>query len=339
MLAEPVNDSQTFCSHPAQICAQNTSVTGSQMLSQTYAYIPVDGMPPVNVTCQDNATLRISGTVASPGMAFELLARVASDGGSVACSGASVFNASATTNATIAVSGAQSMSIIWAGGTNYDMDAGDAAYGFSFQGVDPHDALVDILNAASAKAYTDLLAEHITDYTAVLHNDFALDLGGTPDLSTPTDQLKAQYEVDTGNPYLEWLLFNFGRHMLASAARGTLPANLQGKWADVISNAWDSDYREQSGSSEKCFDSPSCSSIDANINLQMSYWSAESTNLNITQSLWDYMQVVLPSSFLTIHADCEDRKLGNHGASTLPAFYTISAPVGWFTIRLAFSSR
>ena len=201
-------------------------------------------MPPVNVSCFDNATLRISGTVANPGMTFELLVRAFSDGGTVACSDAPVFNASASTNATIAVTNAKSTSILWVGGTNYDMDSGDAAHGYSFRGVDPHAALVNSLNAASTKPFTELLADHVTDYTLLLHSDFSLDLGfGTPNPSTPTDQLKAKYQVDVGNPYLEWVLFNYGRHLLASSARGTLPANLQGKWADAISNAWSSDYR------------------------------------------------------------------------------------------------
>ena len=73
---------------------------------------------------------------------------------------------------------------------------------------------------------------------------FGLDLGQTADFNTPTDELVAAYETDVGNPYLEWLLFNFGRYLLASSARGALPANLQGKWAKDASNPWSADYRE-----------------------------------------------------------------------------------------------
>lgn len=213
-----------------------------QKLSQTYAYLPVVGMPPVDVTCLDDATLSISGNVSDPGMAFELLVRVFSDDGKVACNISPVFNASAVRNATIMVSGAKSSSALWVGGTNYDMDAG-ATHAYSFQGENPQSGLLATLNAVSNKSYADLLAVHVADYTTVLHNEFSLDLGAVPDFETPTDQLKAQYEVDVGNPYLEWVLFNYGRHMLASSSRGLLPANLQGKWADAIANAWNSDYR------------------------------------------------------------------------------------------------
>jgi hypothetical protein len=33
-------------------------------------------------------------------------------------------------------------------------------------------------------------------------------------------------------------MFNYGRYLLGSSARGTLPANLQGKWASGNANPW-----------------------------------------------------------------------------------------------------
>lgn len=33
-------------------------------------------------------------------------------------------------------------------------------------------------------------------------------------------------------------MFNYGRYLLGSSARGALPANLQGKWALDIANPW-----------------------------------------------------------------------------------------------------
>lgn len=51
-------------------------------------------------------------------------------------------------------------------------------------------------------------------------------------------------------------MFDYGRHLLISSARSnSLPANLQGKWATALENAWGADYH-------------------ANINLQMNYWPA-----------------------------------------------------------------
>ena len=59
-----------------------------------------------------------------------------------------------------------------------------------------------------------------------------------PDFTVPTDQIVASYQMNVGNPYLEWLTFNFGRYLLATSARGALLANLQGKWGDGWTNAW-----------------------------------------------------------------------------------------------------
>ncbi|KDN34548.1 hypothetical protein RSAG8_12351, partial [Rhizoctonia solani AG-8 WAC10335] len=56
--------------------------------------------------------------------------------------------------------------------------------------------------------------------------------------------------------------------MLVVSTRSYLPANLQGVWARDNSAPW---------------------SGDANINLQMNYWSVEMTNMNVTSALWEYM--------------------------------------------------
>lgn len=53
------------------------------------------------------------------------------------------------------------------------------------------------------------------------------------------------------------LYFDFGRYLLLSSSIcGELPANLQGKWNDLMAPPWQCDYH---------FD----------INLEMNYWMAE----------------------------------------------------------------
>jgi alpha-L-fucosidase 2 len=170
-------------------------------------------------------------------MDFEILARVQTSPPNLA-------NCSATnaTNATITVDGADSAWITWVGGTNFDQNAGNAASSFSFKGADPHAALVTLLGtaAASSTSYSSLLAQHTADVASGLStgNSFQLSLGQTPNLDQSTDEILAAYEIDTGNPYLEWLLFQYGRYMLFSSTRGVLPANLQGKWARDSANPW-----------------------------------------------------------------------------------------------------
>lgn len=234
----------SFCSHPTKACVQHTSVNSGQLPNITYgfSYGLEPGIPTPNITCLDNSTLRVRGLVSDPGMLFEFLgkAQATSTKGNVSISCASVPSDSmSSTNATVVVSGASDAWFTWVGGTNYDQDAGDLEHEFTFRGPDPHQALLSLLAAASPSggSYSFALATHTVDYKAIM-NPFALSLGQTPNLSTPTDKLVAAYQIDVGDAYLEWLLFNYGRYMLASSARGDLPANLQGKWAKDISNAW-----------------------------------------------------------------------------------------------------
>uniref|UniRef100_A0A0W0FSY2 Putative glycoside hydrolase family 95 protein n=1 Tax=Moniliophthora roreri TaxID=221103 RepID=A0A0W0FSY2_MONRR len=265
---------ETFCSHPTQACTQHlTSENNSTLPVVTYAFssaLQAD-MPTFNVTCLDTSTLQVRGRIEGfKGMLYELLGRVQSSGGNVSCDAAPSTGGSSFLNATISVTDSTESWISWVGGTEFSQDAGNEENNFSFRGVDPHDTLTRLISLATP-SYTEILNEHITDFKAVLWDKFSLSIGQTPQLDKPTDELKAAYKMDEGNPYLEWLTFNYGRYMLASSARGVLPANLQGKWASGTSNAWSADYH-------------------SNINIQMNYWSAEMTNLDVTKSLFDYFE-------------------------------------------------
>jgi alpha-L-fucosidase 2 len=179
-------------------------------------------------------------------MMYEILARTTAPGGTVRCIQLPVPSGSPP-NATIEVSGsAKEAWITWVGDTNFDQDAGNAASGFTFQGPDPHDTLIALLDNSTtdrSAIFDDILAEHVGDYQAVATTPFALDIGQTSQLDTPTDGLMKKYQVDAvgnldANVYIEWLIFNFGRYLLTSSARGVLPANLQGKWGNGVENPW-----------------------------------------------------------------------------------------------------
>ncbi|EIM83954.1 uncharacterized protein STEHIDRAFT_123509 [Stereum hirsutum FP-91666 SS1] len=281
----------TFCSHPSQACVEHINTTSATLPPLEYAFDITQeaGLPTPNITCFDNSTLQIRGLVADPGMTYEILARVqtasiSGSGGEVSCS--TIDGVGGATNATLSVTNATESWITWVGGTDFDQTAGDAAHSFSFKGSDPHSALVSTLTIAlstgssnssnatyPSPVFAAQLSEHVEDYAAIA-TVVSVDLGQVPDLTTPTDELYASYETDGTDPhqaYVEWLLFNFGRYLLIGSARGALPANLQGKWANGITNAWSADYH-------------------ANINTQMNYWMAEQLGLNVTQSLWDYME-------------------------------------------------
>lgn len=170
-------------------------------------------------------------------MAYELMARVSVDGRAADISCTEFTGDSGITNATITVSGAQQVWVTWVADTEYNMDAGDAAHNFSFRkedGISSSD-LVALLDNAASSTVDALFTAHVKSYTGYL-GGFSLSLGQTANLATPTDELKAAYQTDIGDPYLEWVTFNYGRYLLASSAPGVLPANLQGKWALDISN-------------------------------------------------------------------------------------------------------
>src|SRR5690606_8151263 len=66
----------------------------------------------------------------------------------------------------------------------------------------------------------------------------------------------------TDDPDLIETYFQYGRYLLVASSRpGSLPANLQGVWNPALKPPWGSDYH-------------------LNINLQMNYWLAETTNLS-----------------------------------------------------------
>jgi alpha-L-fucosidase 2 len=239
----------TFCSHPTQACTQHitssTTATRLPALSYVFSSALESGFPAPNITCMDSSTLRVRGLAASPGMLYEIIARVRATSSStkpiVTCTQFPVpFGA--PFNASIQVTGGEASEawVSWVGGTEYSMDAGDAAHNFSFRGADPHAALLSLINApASATAsFAAILSQHVADFKAALTDKFSLSLGQTPRVDVSTDVIKAAYKTDAGDPYLEWLMFNFGRYLLASSGRGLMPANLQGKWANGNANPW-----------------------------------------------------------------------------------------------------
>lgn len=123
---------------------------------------------------------------------------------------------------------------------------------------DPTPHVQEMLARVLALGFDQVRQRHIDDYRK-LFGRVELDLGG--ENAQPTDQLLRSYSCGKHIPYLEALYFQFGRYLLISSSRkGTLPANLQGVWNVHDHSPWGSGYWH-------------------NINVQMNYWPAFSTNL------------------------------------------------------------
>ena len=126
-------------------------------------------------------------------------------------------------------------------------------------GDDPHDKVVKCLKNAVSLGWDTLYNRHIEDYGQLMGR-VAFDLGGCDD-GRSTEQLLTSYQNGNQEFYLEELYYAYGRHLLISSSRaGTPPASLQGVWTVHDKSPWGS-------------------GIWHNINVQMNYWPAFSTNL------------------------------------------------------------
>ncbi|AHM63133.1 alpha-L-fucosidase [Flammeovirgaceae bacterium 311] len=173
------------------------------------------------------------------GVGVKMVARlqVLHEGGSVAQSGNS-----------LQISGANTVTLLITGATDY-------------RGENPETQSANRLAAAAKKDYTSLKQDHLADYQQFFKR-VALDLGTSPAEYFPTDNRLAALKMGNTDPDLVELYYQFGRYLLISSSRpGSLPANLQGIWADGLTPPWSADYH-------------------ININIQMNYWPAEVTNLS-----------------------------------------------------------
>jgi alpha-L-fucosidase 2 len=124
-------------------------------------------------------------------------------------------------------------------------------------GADPAGRVAAALDPAARKSIDTLRAAHIRDYQH-LFNRVTMDLGSAK--RVPTDDRVAGFG-DGDDPGLAALYFQYGRYLLIASSRaGSQPANLQGLWNESMSPPWGSKYT-------------------ININTEMNYWPALSTNL------------------------------------------------------------
>jgi hypothetical protein len=200
-------------------------------------------------TTTADGTLLLSGhngkSPAGPGkLKFEARVRVAAVGGKTTVE-----------KDVITVAGADSATLLVAMATSYK----------SFRDVsgDPEAQSKRQLAAAGAKPYADLRAAHIAEHQRLFRR-VSLDLGISKAAQLPTDERLLAF-AKGGDPQLAALYFQFGRYLLISSSRpGGQPANLQGLWNYHMEPPWGSKYT-------------------ININTEMNYWPAETTNLSECQ--------------------------------------------------------
>ena len=172
---------------------------------------------------------------------FTTRTRVISNGGTVSETGSG-----------LEVIGADEAVVLISTGTNFT--------DYRTLSADADKEALDILNAASSKAYKTMKKAHVAFYKEYFDR-VSFDLGTTPAAAATTDVRIRDFAAGD-DPQLVELYFQFGRYLLiCSSQPGNQPANLQGIWADGLNPAWDSKYT-------------------TNINVEMNYWPAEITNLS-----------------------------------------------------------
>ena len=182
----------------------------------------------------------------------------------------------------VSVKNADSVTVLFAVGTNYELNSHvflEKDRKKKITGPDPHEKVTSILQTAEKKTWQELKKAHTDDFS-VLFGRVQLDLGGG-DSEAPTDELLRRYRDGEQNHYLEALYFQYGRYLLISSSRpGTMPANLQGTWNAHDGAPWGGGYWH-------------------NINVQMNYWPAFSTNIAETfQAYVAYNQAFRPAASL-----------------------------------------
>ncbi|MBL8763629.1 MAG: glycoside hydrolase family 95 protein [Phycisphaerae bacterium] len=246
-----------FASHPDGVVVVHLTASKPGALSGRVQLADMHGAR----IAADGVTLSSVGSLGN-GFEYEAQLLVRNENGTVVSKhdGESAANpwGIAVPDASLVFDRCDSLTLVLGAGTNFLQD-----HTKEWLGAHPHAAVTRRVSSAGRKSVQELLDRHVKDYQSLFRR-FSIDVGTTaPDLLAKTTlaRLEAYATHATADPNLEALFCQFGRYLLISCSRpGSLPANLQGVWNDSNSPAWAGDYH-------------------SNINLQMNYWPAETTNL------------------------------------------------------------
>lgn len=220
------------------------------------------------VEAQGN-TITLKGVIDYFLLNYEIQVRVIHQGGSLK-----------TNSDTIQIEDADEVTLLVGADTNYELSSAiflseqkeklDPAF-------DPHPLVVEKMERAAARDYPELKNRHLRDYRELFERA-TIDLGGEPS-PLPTHQLLADYQSGEHDPYLEELMFQYGRYLLISSSRpNSLPAHLQGAWTSYERTPWTGGFWH-------------------NINIQMNYWGAMNTDLPETfEAYVNYFNAYLPKA-------------------------------------------
>lgn len=232
-----------LASYPDGVIAVKISASQPGKISVTAGLVVPDNR---TLTARvENGRLIATGKLHSNGLQFETQIQFLPQGGTL----------SVVDNQQVQISGADSLVILLNAGTDY------AQQFPRYRGANPHENLQQRMDTATAKTFAQIQQNHRQDYQSIF-NRVRLDIGQQA-LAKNTPELLGHYKKGDAilDRTLEATYFQFGRYLLIASSRaGSLPANLQGVWNNSVTPPWNDDYH-------------------VNINLQMNYWLAETTNM------------------------------------------------------------
>lgn len=248
---------QLFASRPDDVIVLHFSQSGGGTYTGTVALEGTHGE-------QGGAADSFAGTLPN-GLRHGAAVTARGSGGSVRADGSH-----------FAFSGCRELTVVLSGGTNY---APDASAHYRAPSLDPQALARTKVRAAARHSAATLLRTHAADHRA-LHDRFGLFLGtssaGQRSLDT-WERIQARARDGVPDPELEAAYVQFGRYLMISGSRGSLPLGLQGLWLDGNDPDWMGDYH-------------------TDINLQMNYWMADRAGLSSCfDALTDYCLAQLPS--------------------------------------------
>lgn len=253
---------ETFISYPANVMAVRLTASQKGRQSFTLKYAP-NPLGEGTFRADGDNGLAYVAHLDNNGMEYVVRIKALAKKGTVTY-----------TDGTLVVKNADEVTVLLTADTdylpNYNPDFNDPK---AYVGVKPQETTDAWMAAAAKQGWKKLFKAHYKDYAALydrLH--FTLD-GPTSD--KPTNQRLADYRKGVKDMGLETLYYQFGRYLLIASSRpGNLPANLQGIWHNNVDGPWRVDYHN-------------------NINLQMNYWPALSTNLTeCAEPLTDFIKLL-----------------------------------------------
>lgn len=240
-----------FISYPDNVMAMRFSADKKGKQNLTFSYSP-NPVSTGGMTTDGTDGLTYTAHLDNNGMEYVVRIRAIADGGTVSNAGGK-----------LTIQGADDVVFLVTADTdykmNFDPDFNDPK---TYVGVKPAETTRRWMDAAVQKGYDSLFKDHYADYAA-LFNRVKLDLNPEKTVGNlPTPARLRNYRKGKTDNQLEELYYQFGRYLLIASSRaGNMPANLQGIWHNNVDGPWRVDYHN-------------------NINVQMNYWPAHSTNLD-----------------------------------------------------------